>query len=176
MCRTLHIKQGREVMSNNVPVDITVTPHKEHGKNVWELEVVASGKKGGPGNYPPVKVEEKFGGDFQITILDGDGVTFSNDPIWIQAGTNKPAPHVIDSQIKNIKGKGITELTFHDENSGLPMTLTYQLNFSDGSKLDPVILNGGGTVPPRSYSDYLLVGGVAILVTVLLVVLYRRFF
>jgi len=131
-------------MSKDKMRGINITPYMLHGNKTWQLEVVNSGKKGGPGNYPSVDVPAKFGGNFKITIVDGDGITFSNDPIWVQAGTAKPTEPVIDPQITKIKGKNTPVLTFHDANSGPAMTLTYQLNFNNADPLDPIILNGGG--------------------------------
>jgi hypothetical protein len=153
--------------------DLIVRPYMENGKQTWELEVKNSGKKGGPGHYPPVDLQANFGGNFTVTIEDGNGVTFSKDPIWIQAGSAKPTVPVIDTQITKIKGQDSTVLKFHDANSGNPMTLTYVLNFNSGApQLDPIIQNGGGGPPPQS--NFVLYGAGVILLAALAIFLLRR--
>jgi hypothetical protein len=102
---------------------------------------------GGSGGSVHVPAQNQ--GDFTYNIVNGGGVTFAaQNPIWIQQGTAKPLGPVVDSQITDVAGGGTTKLTFTDLNSGNPITLTYSLHFSDGSKIDPIIENGGGTGPP----------------------------
>lgn len=106
-------------------------------------------------SYPAV-VLPQYDGPYAITFkITGDpNVTFSNDPIWVQAG-NKPKMHVIDSQITVHPGAaGTRELTITDANSNTPtqppLKLYYRLNFNGDlphRKLDPIILNGGGVKP-----------------------------
>jgi hypothetical protein len=157
---------------NKQKIKMEVTPIVHNGQPNWELTIVDSGKKGGPGNYPEVAVHAKKAGEFEITIVKGNGITFSTDPIWIQAGDAKPTVHVIDPQISDISGQGQTKLKFEDANSGLPMDLTYRLNFSnDSPPLDPIILNGGGGQP--SY-EYLLYGAGAFLLVALLLALFSQ--
>jgi hypothetical protein len=157
---------------NKQKVKMEVTPIVHDGQPNWELTIVDTGKKGGPGSYPEVAVSQKKTGDFEITIINGNGITFSGDPIWIQAGKAKPTAHVIDPQITDISGQNSTKLKFKDANSGLPMDLTYRLNFSnDAPPLDPIILNGGGG--GQSY-DYLLYGAAVFLLGALLLALFSR--
>ncbi len=155
---------------NTQKVKMEVRPIVHNGQPNWELTIV-NGKKGGPGNYPPVDVEQKKSAEFEIKIVDGNGVTFSDDPIWIQAGTAKPEEHVIDPQITDISGQNEKKLKFEDANSGDPMILTYRLNFSNGVPLDPIIKNGGGGGSP-SY-DFVLYAGAVLLLGALLLVLFR---
>ena len=133
---------------------IEISPFMDHGEKTWRLKVLHNGKQGGPGHYPPVVVPPGFGGNFEITIVDGEGITFSDDPIWIREGTRKPDEHVIDPQITNIRGANTTVLTFHDANKGRPRTLTYVLNFNNAKPLDPEIQNGaapsGSTMADRA--------------------------
>src|SRR5687768_1486280 len=117
---------------NKQKVKMEVTPIVHNGQPNWELTIV-DGNKGGPGNYHAVGVMPKKYAEFEIKIVDGNGITFSGDPIWIQAGTAKPQDHVIDPQITDISGQNTTKLKFQDANSGNAMTLTYRLNFSDGA-------------------------------------------
>lgn len=157
---------------NKQKVKMEVTPIVHNGEPNWELTIVGSGKKGGPGSYPEVAVSAKKAGDFEITIVNGNGITFSTDPIWIQAGKAKPTAPVIDPQITDISGQNSTKLKFKDANSGLPMDLTYQLNFNnDAPPLDPVILNGGGG--GQSFDTFLYAGAV-LLLGALLFVLFRN--
>jgi hypothetical protein len=139
--------------------------------------VVNSGKKGGPGHYPPVEAPPNHNTYFKITIEDGNGITFSKDPIWIQEGTAKPLKHVIDPQISKIRGQDTTELTFRDANSGGQKTLTYVLNFNSGApQLDPIIQNGGGGPPLWTAKDYILYGGGTVLILALGAYIARRIF
>ena len=155
---------------NKQKVKMEVTPIVHNGQPNWELTIV-NGKKGGPGDYPPVDVASKKSAEFEIKIVDGDGINFSDDPIWIQAGTAKPTQHVIDPQITDISGQNTTKLTFEDANSGDPMTLTYRLNFTkDAPPLDPIIKNGGGGGPPAF--DYALYAGAVLLLGALLLTLF----
>lgn len=136
---------------------ITVTPTK-NGNGVFEWTVTYgkdSGKK--PGEYPIVTL--KHGGTnerFRITLVDPEyGITFSGDPLWIQAGSC-PTTAGID---KNLIDKVETDQTivrFRDLNSNeQPVSLWYRLNFNvpglnpgdPGTFLDPEIRNGGGGGP-----------------------------
>lgn len=100
------------------------------------------------GNGNSVSVPAKQTGDFSYTIVGVPGVTFATqNPLWIQSGTAKPAAATIDPQISNVSAGGTTTLTFHDSNTTAG-TLTYSLHFSNGTQLDPIINNGGGETPP----------------------------
>lgn len=155
---------------NKQKVKMEVTPIVHNGQPNWELTIVGNGQKGGPGNYPEVAVAAKKAGEFEISIVNGNGINFSADPIWVQAGKAKPTGPVIDPQITDISGQGTTKLKFEDANSGLPMELTYRLNFSnEAPSLDPIILNGGGggqSIP--SYELALYAAGVFLLAALLL--------
>jgi hypothetical protein len=157
-----------------VNLSIKVTP-VQHGNGpiVWQMSHGAT--SGGPGNYPHVPVPKGSSGDFEITIVNPNGITFSNDPIWIKSGTAKPAPHATDPQITNISGGGTTVLKFHDANIDPPVTLTYQLNFNSGvPPIDPIIENGGGG--GQGMYNYAVYAGVALVVAALLVFLFRNSF
>lgn len=159
---------------NKQKIKMEVTPIVHNGQPNWELTIVSNGKKGGPGNYPEVAVTEKKAGDFEITIVNGNGINFSTDPIWVQAGNAKPTVHVIDPQITAISGQGTTKLKFEDANSGQPMDLTYRLNFSnDAPPLDPIIQNGGGGGLPPMY-DYAIYAAAVLLLGALLLALWSR--
>lgn len=152
----------------------TVVLNRPQGTNEWKMSL-NGGVSHGAGHYPTVHVGLQNDGDFTYTITPASGTTFSNDPIWIQKGLTKPPSAGVDSQITNITGQGTTVLKFHDSNQDAGQ-LTYVLNFSDGTKLDPIIDNGGhpmiGPRPSNSITlDYatfaivllivLIIGGVA---------------
>ena len=159
-------------MDGTQKVKMEVRPIDHNGQPNWELTI--DGKKGGPGNYPEAVVSPKKSAEFEISIVNGGGINFSADPIWIQAGTAKPTARVVDPQITDISGQGTKKLKFEDANSGDPMTLTYRLNFSnDAPPLDPIIQNGGGGGLPPMY-DYAIYTAVVFLVGALLLALFSR--
>lgn len=163
------------------------TPTLENGEVVWTLCYTdpKPDRCGSKANYPDVDVPKNSGAQpFQFKIVNdktGLDIKFSSDPIWVQANS-KPTGPVVDGQIGNIAGKSSKTLTFVDQNSlpsssqPTPVTLTYQLNFTDGqgnpvTSIDPDIRNGGKTF----FGSY--EGQVAAVVTVialLLLVLWYR--
>jgi hypothetical protein len=138
--------------------DLTATPTFENGQVAgWQLCYkkgtgagdCGDGKTSSP--YPKLDFAKGSGDhNIKIDIVNGNGITFSQDPLWIQENT-KPDSHVIapTSQIdpSKITGAGTTQLTFHDKNSNkTSMLLKYRLNFTGGNgvmTLDPDITNGG---------------------------------
>ena len=157
-------------MSNNPDMKLNVIQLGSGSKKYWQLS--HNGEFGGPNHYPKVDVIAGAGADFEIDIVNPHGVTFSNDPIWIQAGTAKPTGKVIDPQITNIQGGGTTKLTFHDYNSGTATPLTYVLNFTGAPSLDPIIQNGGGG--PPGFQNQILYGVAALLLLVVAFLVLRN--
>jgi hypothetical protein len=157
--------------------DISLTPIRGADNQItWEIELSHNGGKGGPGNYPPLKLSKGLENvEIGVKIMHANqvGVKFSDDPIWIEKlascpndGTAPPSPQsrVIDSdQIKDVTKYNDHQITFVDMNKGDPVCLNYRLNFVDtknGNKniyLDPIIDNGGGGgyVPPAPPSGLL---------------------
>lgn len=150
---------------------IQVIPVQQGKEFIWRMS--HGGQTGGPGNYPTVTVAPKAAADFEITIVNPQGITFSGDPIWIKAGETKPQSSFVDPQITNISGKNSTVLKFRDENTGPPTKLTYQLNFTNAPPLDPIIQNGGGTGPGEPVLAYAAIA-LLVLVGVWLVVRAMR--
>ena len=122
----------------------------------WKMSLDGGYPKG-PKDYPVIKVNAHDEGDFTFTITKASGTTFSSDPIWIQKGTTKPGQHLVDGQITDVHvsdqgpQKGLI-LTFHDTNADVGK-LAYLLNFTDGSKLDPIIDNGGHPAAGTQYAS-----------------------
>ena len=142
------------------PVNVNLTLQTTGTDPGWHMEIVGAGK-GGPNNYPKIDVP-KGPSDvpfkFQITGPGTQGITFGSDPIWVAADDGSgasPKEAGVHSQITSVSGGGTKSLTFTDLNSE-KVTLTYQLNFSDGSTLDPIINNGGGEDGLAAYA--LLIG------------------
>ena len=133
---------------------ITVTPSKDaNGVVQWTLSY---GNRSGhrKGEYP--RVDLRRGGTnerFEITLVDTQyGITFSDDPLWIQVGECPTQPGIDNSLIDDIEC-GPTLVKFRDLNSNkTELTLSYRLNFNvpdvrpgePGTFLDPEIRNGGG--------------------------------
>ena len=116
-------------------------------------------------NYPTVILGKNTGEHvFTVTIDDPNnlGITFSGDPLWIQAKT-KPKQHVIDqNQIFDVT-PGPAKLVFKDRNKDDPVLLVYQLNFVGGDQkpvkpIDPDIRNGGTTIDGDNQTALLLAG------------------
>lgn len=162
--------------------DLTATPTITNGQVIsWDLCYVTSSKNDcGTGKtsspYPKVDLPANSGDHtIKIDIVNGGGITFSQDPIWIQQDV-KPTSHVIapTSQINpaKITGAGTTELKFHDANVGDAMLLKYRLNFANGNGvmvIDPDIQNGGKSMSWSSQSaTWLIAGGVAIALVLLI--------
>jgi hypothetical protein len=71
-----------------------------------------------------------------VTFKDPDGLT-----VWENSKSGPPGS-------TQILGPEITKggkLVFYDLNYGNSVTIYYSLNLSDGSSVDPIIDNGGGT-------------------------------
>lgn len=156
------------------PVKMNVMQVGPKGAKVWQLS--HNGNAGGPGHYPPASAPEKAGADFTITIVNPGNITFSADPIWVQAGNVKPTKSGTTDQIDQVQGQNTTTLKFHDYNYGSAMTLSYQLNFNNAKPLDPIIENQGGGPPPKFvHYEYLYAAG-AVLIALLAIILLRKKF
>lgn len=139
------------------------------GSKVWWMS--DGTKSGGPGSYPAVNVAAKTNADFTYTIKNTPGVTFSNDPIWIQGGTAKPTQHVVDGHFNVPPGQNGAKLGFHDNNKGNPQTLTYILRFSDGTSTDPIVNNGGGG--PGFHDNIVWYVGAAVILAIIVAVIVK---
>lgn len=135
--------------------------------------------------YPSVTVPQNNGAQpFQFKIVKdttGLNIQFSSDPIWVQANS-KPTGPGVNGQIINLAGNSTKTLTFVDQNTlpsstqPAPITLTYQLNFTDGqgkavTPIDPDIRNGGKTFFGSYEGQVAAVAGV---IALLLLVLWFR--
>jgi hypothetical protein len=106
-----------------------------------------------PGNYPKVGLAKDSGPQLiTFEIVGNPQVTFTNDPIWVKAGS-KPQPGDSNPQIVWRSG-GANKLYVVDWNdnpataTSPPLALHYQLNVNNHAPLDPIIDNGGTTRPP----------------------------
>jgi hypothetical protein len=163
---------------------ITVTPGRVgNGPVKWELEIVGTGKKGGPANYPVLEIPAKQKATkIKIEIINPEGFNykFAKDAnaLWVSTGTQDPTgPSSVPSQIPvdKIKTKdNDTELEFVNLNQGAPVEMRYTLNFVDqnnqtSSTLDPIIRNGGSGGPPQNDLTWAYIVGGAILAALLVV-------
>lgn len=133
---------------------VELTPSAQTGGVAWEL-CTSSGCGSGVGptaRFPDLVLPPKQSQDviFIINNPPGTNITFPADPydaIFIQPNT-KPTTKVYQAagQLGTPKlSKNKTVLVLKDKNKGQAMDFHYALNFSDGSTIDPVIKNGGGT-------------------------------
>ena len=140
-----------------------------------------------PGNYPQIKLDEDSGAHIlTFDIVGGQGITFSNDPIWVWTNNptgQKPTGHSEDPQIPAPKvlnhGKQLVVVDWNDQAG----TLQYQLNFMKNGAawhpLDPVIINGGGIKPTSTayFADVAsMLAFTALIALTLGVFLQRTFF
>jgi hypothetical protein len=125
----------------------------------WELK--HDGKKGDhngpptdPAAYPVIKLNKDEGLHLITFEIETPDITFSKDAIWVNEGS-KPQPggsHTHDQIAWRVdpEGKKLYVVDWNDNSAKPPHTpidLHYQLNFSDGTSLDPIINNGGTTKP-----------------------------
>lgn len=117
----------------------------------------------GPGNYPELVVERGNDGLFTFLIQTRDNVTFGKDPFVPKA--NPTSPSDFHSQLKPIQGgEGYKYLIVKDYNSS-PQggTYHYQLQFSNGTTLDPIITNNGCCRAFYETDAFLVTGGIMML-------------
>lgn len=163
---------------------ITVSPTKNaNGEIEWTLTYgIHSGSK--EGEYPVVSLGRGGTNErFRITLVDSTyGITFSDDPIWIQVGSC-PTTTGIDWTLIDMLRLGETVVRFRDLNSNQnELSLWYRLNFDvpglnpgdPGTYLDPEIRNGGGGGP--GMMNWLAVGAIAAAAAAVGYVAYEAFF
>lgn len=141
-------------MSDKVK-DVELIPDPSSPKK-WKLK--HDGKSGTkPSDYPVIDLKKDDGPHLIVfTIKNGEGITFSDDPIWVQEGTTPPSQKAESPQIPvwRIKDNGKKLVAFDWNDNPEPIDLAYRLNFNGADPLDPIIKNGGGTgyPPPPTVS------------------------
>lgn len=125
----------------------------------------------GPGDYPKLSVNFDNSGEFTFQIHNPSAVTFAaTDAFGPKA--QKANPNDFGDQF-TVSGEGTKTLVVKDANSNKGGghykggDYNYQLRFSDGSTLDPIISNGGCCVNKSSYVWY-AIGAVAIVALLVL--------
>lgn len=128
----------------------------------------------GPGNYPKLKVDEDEVGEFTFTIHQPkEGITFAQTDAFVpKAGANPPD---FADQF-TVTGEGTNRLIVTDANANKGNSLqypggeyVYELRFSNGTTLDPIITNGG-CCQSGNYMVYYALGGVALIALFILVI------
>jgi hypothetical protein len=119
------------------------------------------GQTYGPGHYPDIIVDP--GRYAEFTMNKKKGADFDTAaPVSVAKGNAKPAGNGLYNQV-TVTSVGTNVLTFHDKNTE-KTDLNYVLHFNDGTKLDPIIKNGGGccvratstvTLSTTSFAAYL---------------------
>lgn len=136
-------------------VTLDFTPTKDASGVVnWTMCIKGGACSNGPNQFPAVDVNHgnadvKFTANI-VNDHTGMGIKFApTNPIWVQQGA-KPTGPGVDTQIYDISNSVPTTLKFTDANCNHnSTTLSYQLNFVDGSgksinkPVDPDIHNGG---------------------------------
>ena len=131
--------------------DVELIPDPPSGWKVKHGTKIGSG----PSTYPKVEFAKDSGPHLVVFKLPADSTaTFDDiDPIWITKGTSSPTVRDIDEQITDwaIFDGGKT-LVLLDSNSK-DVTLSYRVKADGyGAALDPIIKNGGVTIPPPTPS------------------------
>ena len=151
-----------------IPVGQPVGPLK------WQMSMNGAPPQG-QGNYPVVDVPVNVTDDITFTIRHPGSIKFAaTDAFCAQEGTSKPK--VCDKTVFTSSFDQQGNLVVHNANSK-EATYTYVINFTEGTpQLDPIIKNGGTTIPPggglASYSTTITV--LAIVALVALVALVAR--
>ena len=114
----------------------------------------------GPGNYPGLEVEKGNTGEFTFWIQNPDDVTFA-DPAFVPK-TGKTNPGDFNSQLKIVDGgPGHNFMVIESKNSTKQGGVYhYELRFSNGKELDPIITNNGCCRPFYQSHEFLVTGGV----------------
>jgi hypothetical protein len=133
---------------------IELTPTQTPAGTVWQLCVENTCDSKPP--YPMLKLNADTGPYTIIFSINDHGpapIRFAgkaDDAIHIQPNS-KPNGKKYDpgGQLGSASlSKHKQTLVLTDKNEGTGVDFHYALNFSDGSTIDPVIRNGGGTNPP----------------------------
>jgi hypothetical protein len=101
----------------------------------------------GPGSYPSLEVEYNHVGVFTFLVQSPEGMTFAaHNPFVPKLGKPNP-PDFADQFV--VTGAGTNMLVVRSANANQAGgqynggTYHYELRFSNGSKLDPIITNNG---------------------------------
>jgi hypothetical protein len=155
--------KNQNVVPPTHPHAVTVTYDASAG--YWTMDT-GNGPTNPP-NYPGLVVPYNHKGEITYRIKDTPGVSFA-DPAFVQK-RGQPDPGDFAAQFTSkTKGNGKI-LVVHDENTspnGQPhqKDYHYELKFSDGSTLDPIITNMGCC--QRAEANYLVplaIGAAALL-------------
>lgn len=124
-----------------------LTPIVELTENNGQWSMKYLGTSYGPGNYPPIIIDYNRKGDFTFKIQPGAAGSFDLNgtagAITVAKGDVKPNGAGVYKQITVSKDSTPTVLKFSDSNTE-KTHMNYVLHFTDGTKLDPIIQNGGG--------------------------------
>jgi len=137
-------------------------------QNEWRM-AVGQGTAKGPGHYDKIKIDHNDTGELTFQIINSQNVNFANDGAFVEK-PNQPSKADFAKQFSVLPGgAGTQKLVVKDANSngdGTPYAggdYHYELHFSNGTTLDPVITNGGCCqAAPMGYLTFLAIGLVAL--------------
>jgi hypothetical protein len=142
-------------------------------KSEWRM-AKDDGMSKGPDDYPKLKVEKDHEGQFTFVIQNPKGIKFAaTDPFAPKAG--KANPGDFGDQFA-VSGHGTDTLVVKDANANKDGgqyaggDYHYELRFSEGAPLDPIITNGGCCNNIQGNLVYFGLGAVALLALIVLVV------
>ena len=135
--------------------------------------------------YPKMSVPKDTSGVFNFTITQGASFAANGnggkiEAIGIVGGAAKPPQAGVGSNQISVATPTGTTLSFTDSNSlTVPNKLNYILYFTDGTKVDPIIDNGGCCTVSHSGSFFesqtFMTTAAVVAVLVLAYVAYRLF-
>ena len=101
----------------------------------------------GPGNYPTLEVQYDHVGLFTFVVQSPPGVTFAaHNPFVAKIGKPNPPDFADQFQVSGAGTNMLVVKSLNANKAGGPYaggTYHYELRFSDGSKIDPIITNNG---------------------------------
>jgi hypothetical protein len=146
------------------PGSIKLTYDTQH--NEWKM-AVGQGDPQGPGHYPGLSVPYNQTASFTFQIVAPPGVNFTTDgPFKAKPGGNGKSDFGDQFDVSAGGGRSLTVSDMNGQKLKKDYKggdYHYELHFSNGTTLDPVITNGGCCqAAPTGYLTYLAIGVVAL--------------
>lgn len=158
-------------MKQQNKADLKLSYDTNHGE--WRM-AKDGGMAHGPSDYPTLKVDYDYDGQFIFKIQHPQGVKFANNDAFVpKAGKTNPSDF---AQQFTVDGQGTDTLTVNVANANKQGgsydggNYNFELHFAGKPALDPIITNGGccHTVT-HNYLAFYALGAVALIALFVLV-------
>lgn len=141
--------------------DDTMKINRESSSGPWMM-AKNMGTAQGPGSYPQLEVGKGNTGQFTFLIQNPNDVTFANPP-FVQKPNGGPQDFKHQLVVTE-GGAGKDFMVVESKNStNGKKVYHYELHFSDGTKLDPIITNNGCCRSFYETDAFLVAGGIMVL-------------